>query len=212
MPVRVVENGPVPIVTLAGGTVAIAVVDVTTAFEIMQAGDELEYIDQIDVEAWEHIVSSTELSKACVRVGLAATGARIQIIVSQEAYATAEDRYERVVLQDSGEGKDAKMLITGVPVAHIATVAHLLYARLSYVDPIEFYSTPDWIGAIMTAESLKELEAARVERYRAAVTIARMVSYRIDEIKARLWSPGSRLVAKNVVKSGMWPQIDSTTL
>lgn len=182
------------IITFAGDEVAIGLVDAPTAANIMAAGDELEYVDQMDDESWRQMVSETVISQACVDTGLAATGASVQILVAQDVSCTSEDLDERVVLQDAGEGLHPKLFVSGVPVAHIATIAHSLYDRLANFDPITFFSTPDWLTTLMDASYLADVERARAARARATCTISRILSAKVPRLRAKLWHPNSRLV------------------
>lgn len=200
-----VDRAPVSAVTFAGGKVAVAMVDANTALRVMEMGDELDFIDRQDDDEWAAHVEETELSRACSKAGLTATGARMQILVAQHTHALSDDTCSRVILQDSGDGENPKILVAGVSVAHIATMAHLIYDRLSGGDSgLDFHSTPDWIVTIPTEETVFELETFRRERHRASLTIARAIERKVCELKAYLWRPGGPLVQRTVQQQGAW--------
>jgi len=207
-PVAADTKPPTSAVTFAGGKVAVAIVDSATALRVMEMGDELDFIDRQDDDEWAAHVEDTELSKACSKAGLSATGAGIQILVAQHMHALPDDTCSRVILQDAGDGEDPKMLVAGVSVAHVATMAHLIYDRLSGGDSgLDFHSTPDWIVTLPNEETLWELESIRRERHRASVTIARAIERKLCELKAYLWRPGGPLVQRTVQNEGAWPSL-----
>lgn len=207
------DGGDHPVITFAGGNVAVTIVDEATALRVMYAGDETQYMDdEADPESYRILIATTEMTCACDYAGLVETGARIQVLLAPTVHACSTDQYERVVVQDdmSGmaqkRGRQVKMLITGVPVAHIATVSHVLYEKYaSNEDPDDhILCHEDWMCALPTRRLLAEVELFRTARARASETIARHVLAHIPNIHSRLWQPGAPLVEATIRRRGLW--------
>lgn len=204
LPVRAITGGAWPAITFAGGNVAVAAIDGRSAERITRVGDEMEYLSDEDAGE-EAYAEATMLSEACRAAGFC-NSSRIQILICQTHHVAPDERRCQAVCQEACGAVPLRIMVTGVPMSHVATLAHSIYSKLAE-DPTDlgFGECPDIFTVVPSPETIHMNENERANRVEATRLIRREVERRLGGIKAHLWRPSGNLV--QAAREAIWPGV-----